>query len=336
MHLVLSRTDNLGDVMLTLPLAVQFKKIYPQSKVSFIGKSYTQPLIGACAAVDTFIDREMLLQNPAYLQLIGADALVFVFPDQELAKAVQPYVSLRIGTNRRWFHWLYCNQLVNLSRKNSNLHELDLNLALLQPLCGKLPLLVENTPNFQPTEDLYQLKIDQNQYSYLQHWLQPQCFHLVIHAKSKGSGREWNSQQYGELAKRLAAKSVQILLTGTAAEGNLLREQCPDLFDLPHVTDLTGKLNLYELVALLHKADGLLAAGTGPLHIAAALGIHVLGLYPPMRPIHPQRWKPIGKKAAYLTAKPACEACRKKLPCLCMAAITVKQVQEVIESWLQN
>jgi heptosyltransferase-3 len=60
---------------------------------------------------------------------------------------------------------------------------------------------------------------------------------------------------------------------------------------------------LDELIAFIFNADGLLASGTGPLHLAAASGIHALGLFPPSRPIHPGRWAPLGKKAEYLESK---------------------------------
>jgi heptosyltransferase-3 len=336
MNIILSRTDNLGDVLLTLPLAAYIKKISPESKVYFIGKPYTEPLIRACAAVDFFLNREEILQNPALLAPIKADVLVFIFPDKELAAVARKYVPLRIGTSHRWFHWLYCNKLVNLSRKNSNLHELDLNFRLLQPIFGQIPTFVEDVPAFKPTEDLYHLQIDQTKYAAIQRLLKPNHFHFIMHPKSKGSAREWDIENYYRLAKHLTSQNVQVLVTGTATEGALIEEQYPTFFDLPNLTNLTGELDLYELTALISFADGLLAASTGPLHIAAAWGINACGLYPAIRPIHPQRWKPIGKKAMYLVAKPACKACRKTLPCVCMAALSVLQVQKEIEKWISD
>lgn len=43
----------------------------------------------------------------------------------------------------------------------------------------------------------------------------------------------------------------------------------------------------------------MVASGTGPLHLAAALGINAIGLFPTIRPIHPGRWQPIGMKAHF-------------------------------------
>jgi ADP-heptose:LPS heptosyltransferase len=72
-------------------------------------------------------------------------------------------------------------------------------------------------------------------------------------------------------------------------------------FDLPHVHNLTGKMSLDELIAFIGAADVLVAASTGPLHIAAACGIQAIGLYADRRPIHPGRWAPLGPKAVAIT-----------------------------------
>jgi ADP-heptose:LPS heptosyltransferase len=89
-----------------------------------------------------------------------------------------------------------------------------------------------------------------------------------------------------------------------------------------NVIDLTGKFTLAELIAFLTKADGLVAASTGPLHIAAAVGIHTLGLYPDKRPIHAGRWAPIGPKAFTLSSNSAH-----------LESISPADVTKVINGW---
>ena len=105
-------------------------------------------------------------------------------------------------------------------------------------------------------------------------------------------------------------------------EGKLLKKHL-------EITDLTGKLSLEELVNFISYCDGLVSASTGPLHIAAALGKHALGLYSPMRPIHPERWAPIGKKATFFALNKQCNKCKNNHHCPCIEAI---QPQEVIDS----
>ena len=43
--IAISRTDSIGDVVLTLPICVWLKKHFPEIKIIFIGSTYTLPII---------------------------------------------------------------------------------------------------------------------------------------------------------------------------------------------------------------------------------------------------------------------------------------------------
>ncbi|HVD96796.1 MAG TPA: glycosyltransferase family 9 protein [Cytophagaceae bacterium] len=325
--IIISRTDNLGDVMLTLPVAGVLKKQFPSCKIYFIGKSYTKALIETCIHVDEFIDREQVVSHQ-YLKEINADVILHIFPDKAVAKAAsQAGVQMRVGTSHRWFHWLYCNKHVNFSRKKSDLHEAQLNLKLLQPLGITQNFSLQELASYTGFQKVPSLP------EKLKALLQPAKFNLILHPKSKGSAREWPMENYFQLAQMLSPERYSIYITGTEKEGELVKQQKPGIFSLPHVTDLTGKCTLEELIAFIAQANGLLACSTGPLHIAAALGKHALGIYPPMRPIHPGRWAPLGKNAVVLVDQKNCEDCRKDFNCHCIRAIEVVQVAQVIEGW---
>jgi ADP-heptose:LPS heptosyltransferase len=92
------------------------------------------------------------------------------------------------------------------------------------------------------------------------------------------------------------------------------------------VTDLTGKLSLDELIAFLAHADGIVAASTGPLHIAAALGVTAVGLFPPTRPMHSGRWAPVGKQTKVFVAKKESWRFCKSGSHLYMSGITPEEV----------
>jgi heptosyltransferase III len=325
--IVISRTDNLGDVMLTLPIAGILKKRFPKSTIYFVGKAYTKALIETCIHVDKFVDREEVI-NHDFLQMIRADVILHIFPDKAVAKeAALAKIPFRVGTSHRWFHWLYCNKRVNFSRKNSDLHEAQLNLKLLEPLgissdvdLAELEMLTGFTKAPLIPNTLATL-------------LAPGKFNLILHPKSKGSAREWPMENYYRLAQLLPSEKYQLFITGTEQEGALIKKQKPEIFDLPNVTDMTGKCSLQELIGFISKSDGLLACSTGPLHIASALGKHALGIYPPMRPIHPGRWAPLGKQATVLVEHKTCDACQKDFNCHCIQAISPEQVAGVIQGW---
>lgn len=312
MKIAISRTDNIGDVMLSLPMAGLLKQVMPNATIAWIGKTYTRDLIAACRHVDEFYDIGELTANPDLLKNARPDAIVHVFPHRELAKiAAEAHIPLRIGTSHRWFHWLYCNRLVHLGRKNSPLHEAQLNIRLLKPLLGK-DLIVP----LQEIAGLYGFSAPDLPIAHL-----PEKPFVILHPKSKGSAREWPVANYLNLAQLLEKQGIDCAVTGTAAEGDIIRQSCPELLRQTNVHDFAGKLSLAQLIALIEKSSGLVACSTGPLHIAAALGKPAIGIYPPMRPIHPGRWAPVGTRAEVLVVNKNCQACKRSGNCACIAAI---------------
>jgi heptosyltransferase III len=327
-NIAISRTDNLGDVILTLPLAGYLKTQNPTYNIFFIGKNYTQPIIESSIFIDHFLDREAILQNPQILQEAQIDAIIFVFPDKDLAQLAKKInIPFRIGTSHRWFHWLYCNQKVSFSRKKSTLHESQLNFKLLEGLG------INHIPTLNEIPDLYGMKAAKET-------VQPMDadkLQIIFHPKSKGSAREWGLDNYYQLAQQLPNNQFQVYITGTQAEGDLIRQEKPEIFEFSHVKDMTGKLSLHQLIDFIAQADILLACSTGPLHIASALGKYAIGIYPPIRPMHPERWQPLGKHAVCLVLDKNCEACRKTPEkCACIQAIEVAQVKSKILEIYQN
>ncbi len=297
-HILISRTDAIGDVVLTLPMCGYLKSVYPDVKISFLGRTYTGPIINCCTAVDDFINYDEikvlpLTEQAAFLKSKGIDIIIHVYPRKEIANLARlARIALRIGTTNRLFHWFNCNKLVKLSRKNSALHEAQLNIKLLGPLGINTIPAKEKLPDYYAFEPKGKLPgpiagpFDKDR------------FNLILHPKSHGSGREWSLDRFSELIAMLPPHQFKIFITGSDKEKALLKDWIAKLPQ--HVVDITGKLSLDELVVFISTADGLLAASTGPLHIAAEAGIHTLGLYPILPSIHAQRWGPIGKKAEYI------------------------------------
>lgn len=321
MKIAISRTDNIGDVMLSLPMAGLLKRTIPNVTIAWIGKAYTRDLIAACQYVDEFYDISELMAKPESLKNAHLEAIVHVFPHQELAKiAAAARIPLRIGTSHRWFHWLYCNRLVHLGRKKSPLHEAQLNIRLLKPLIGK-DLIVP----LQEIAGLYGFSAPDLPIVHL-----PGKPFVILHPKSNGSAREWPVTAYLQLAQLLEKQGIDCVVTGTAAEGDAIRQSCPELLHHANVHDFTGKLSLAQLITLISKSSGLVACSTGPLHIAAALGKPAIGIYPPMRPIHPGRWAPVGTHAEVLVLNKNCQACKRSGNCACIAAIRPDSVSAAL------
>ncbi|MFH1161297.1 MAG: glycosyl transferase family 9, partial [bacterium] len=139
-RILLSRTDSIGDVVLTLPMAGVLKKYFPGTEVLFLGRTYTRPIIEACTFIDQFIDWDSLKGLPWRQRVeafrgLRADVIIHVFMVMDVAMLADlSGIPVRISTTHRLYGWFFCNKLIWFSRTSSDLHEAQLNLKLLKPL----------------------------------------------------------------------------------------------------------------------------------------------------------------------------------------------------------
>lgn len=326
--ILISRTDSIGDVVLTLPMAGIIKRFMPKSRIVFLGRNYTKDVIGLSEHVDEFISYDELLKLPAAEKVnafkhIRASHIIHVFPVKEIAQlAKQAGIPKRIGTTNRLWHWFTCNIKVKLSRKNSDLHEAQLNTKLLEPLGIRQDFSREELAS---AYGFTKIPVLESRFEAL---LSSGKTKVILHPKSKGSAREWGLENFSKLITELDKTRYSIYISGTAQEGELLK---PLIGKHPEVTDLTGKLSLQQFIAFIHRCDALVAASTGPLHIAAALEKKAIGLFSPMRPIHPGRWKPIGKEASCLVLDKDCVDCKQTKDCHCIREIATQDVIKQLE-----
>jgi heptosyltransferase III len=331
-RIIISRTDSIGDVVLTLPLAGLLKSNFPKLQILFLAKNYTRDVVELSAAVNEFVSWDEISQLTSEAEKIEkfkslkADTIIHVFPRQEIATlSKKAGIQNRIGASGRLYHYLTCNKIVPLSRRNSILHEAQLNLKLLKPF------FTEDFPGLDSISDFYQIKNSFLKDNSFEEILDIKKFKLILHPKSKGSAREWPLEKYTELIEILPKDQFKIFVTGTKEEGELVQDFLKENKNL--ITNLTGKFTLKELISFIAQADGLVAASTGPLHIAAMLNKLAIGIYPPIKPMHPGRWAPIGKNAHFLVAEKNCNQCRKGGDCSCMDLVGAEQVKEIIEQY---
>lgn len=128
-----------------------------------------------------------------------------------------------------------------------------------------------------------------------------------------------------------------LLVVGAPEERALCAELARSLAGAGRrVLDLSGSLDLGELAALLGAARCTVSGDTGPMHLAAAVGGRVLGLF---LSTSPEWTAPLGPAARWLAAAVPCRPCfarRCPLPDQhCATAITPAAVQAAIADWLE-
>lgn len=332
--IIISRTDKIGDVILTLPLAAYLKAHYPETEIIFLGKTYTAPILENYEFINAFINYDELIRLPEKEQLkriseTGADAFIHVFPQKHLARlAKKAGIKTRIGTSHRKYHWLTCNKLINFTRKRSDLHESQLNFELLKGLGIKEIPAISSICDYFGKEH-FKLKPSGEGLPN-----RDSITNVILHPGSRGSAREWGHENFAKLASLLPEDQFRIWLSGSKEEGL----QSTAIFDSHHIKyqDISGMFSLDQLMSFIAENDVLVAASTGPLHIAAALDVLAIGLFPPIRPMHPGRWAPVGKKTKVFVNDKTCNDCRKSTICECMKSISPEEVARFIKEYFSH
>lgn len=330
-RILISKVNQIGDVLFALPLASALKQKDPSCTIIFLGRAYTRALIEHYVDVDEFADWEAMASLPDHEQVdalreLNADVMLHVYPNKQIARlAKRAGIKDRIGTSHRLYHWLTCNHRIDISRKKSPLHETQLDMQHLTSFGIKKDFSLEEITELRkftpfeghfPTLDL----LDKNK------------FNLILHPLTRGRHIEWPLASFAELIKSLDPEKFNIFVTGSFEEGKAIRPILCEPFE--HVHDLCGKMDLDELMHFISLADGMVCASTGPVHLAAAFGLKTLGLYAPIKPFHAGRWGPVGKNAQMLVIEKDCEACRDLTPCQCIGLIEVGQVRQVLMGWV--
>jgi lipopolysaccharide heptosyltransferase II len=109
---------------------------------------------------------------------------------------------------------------------------------------------------------------------------------IVAHCGATAPSRRYPPALFARALDLLAQEGRPILMTGSASERALVREVIGLSRAPQSLTDLSGRLSLGQLGALLQRAGVLVSNNSGPVHMAAALGTPVVDLYALTNPQH--------------------------------------------------
>lgn len=308
-------------MILTLPMASVIRKYISDAIIVFGVREYTRPIVECCPDVD-----EIVTINPdvsaseiaKQIREVRADALFIPSPNFRLVLAA--FISrtpIRVGTGYRWYSFLF-NRKIYDHRKTAEHNEAEYNIRMLRGIgidSNKYPLPSLNIPKYDGAIN--------NPYA-------------VLHMFTGGSAEPWGTEKFKEVAHSLSKeKGFEIVLTGENKHGEFLLTVADGLKPLGIVIHIHTELTLIELAGLLQGASLVVAAATGPGHLAAALGAPAIGLFQRATALSKERWGFRGKKVMNLEPQNPprndCPACKD---CDCMASITTMQVIKAAEQLL--
>ncbi len=167
-------------------------------------------------------------------------------------------------------------------------------------------------------------------------------FIVVIHPATslRAKARRWLPERWAELADKLISQfKAKIIFSGARSDGELVKKIVNQMKFEPILA--VGQTTLKQFAALTKKANLFIGVDTGPLHVAAAMGTKVIGLFGPNTPL---KWGPYGKKNIAIYHPLPCSPCTKQYLGIvsscekddCMRAITVEEVMDAVKKIIKK
>jgi heptosyltransferase-3 len=330
-RILVVRTDRLGDVLLSTPVARALKETDPRNHVTMMVSPYTKPVLDSNPHVDDVIVYEHEKKNRELLNSLSRgrfDAAVVLHPTFRLAWVLaRAGIPARFGTASRLYSFLF-NKRISLRRSVAGLHESECNLAMVEPLCGKT---VDLLPEIFITQDerveaarlLRSLALNSGDF-------------VVIHPGSGGSARDWPLSSFASLADGIMTSlGRRVLVTGGPEEVELVGRMIAVMRERP--ASLVGSLDVRQLASVLREAEVLVTNSTGPMHLATAVSTPVVAVFCPIEGCDPRRWGPLGDGNVVLRPEvPNCKKCVGER-CVyydCMERVSVEAALAAVERLL--
>lgn len=340
MKVLVTRTDRLGDLVLSLPVFEDIKTRRPDWKVHALVAPDSAPLVENDPHIDavwTWTGSETedeLADLEDKLRREGFDAVVILQFRTKLARLMKNAgIRKRYGPLSKGSSWFLLNRGSWQSRSRGGRHEMEHNLLLARRLTGGWRSLLGKRNRDFPEPRLHLTSGQQELGRAFRREEAPGADTLVfVHPGSGGSALDWEPSRFAGVANTLARQpGWRVFITGAAADSAMVAAVARHLdggIDL-----LLDRFSLREFMGVLAAGDLFIGPSTGPLHMAAAVGCATVGLFPPVVTMSPDRWGPRGSLSRVLVPQVACPSRRNCLgeKCIlynCMARIFDGEVVE--------
>ena len=327
----------LGDVIFSSPVFKALKTAYPDARLSCLAVPRVKEVLECVPGIDEVIvyDEDGRHANP-----VAKAALIYQLRQRRFDTVFLLHKSL----TRALLVWLAgIPRRIGYDTKDrgrflthaitppdeTRMHRLDYYLNVVES--SGVPVLSRKT----------ELRVDQTAKGEVEQLLAENAIGekdsvVVLNPGGNWNLKRWPKENFVKLSARLCAEfgqEVKIIFTGAPSDSRLIGDIIGN--NLTHdkrVFNFTGKMDLKQLVALMARADLVVSADSGPLHIASSVGTDTIGLFGPTRP---EVTGPRGEGRSSILQRDI--VCNRKacyyLECpdnSCMQAVHVEDVVDVI------
>ena len=274
----LLRTSAIGDVTHVVPLLRTLQQAWPQTSLTWIIGKLERQLVGDLPGVEfiTFDKRAGWAgMRAVHAALHGRrfDALLqmqVALRSNLLSLGIR--ADRRIGYDRarsKDLHTLVVNQRIPARRGE---HVLDAIGSFCEPL------------GLRQTQVRWDIPIPEEAQAWAAAQLPGDTPTLLVSPASSHALRNWRAERYAAVMDHAAARGWRVALVGGPSTGERAMADAILAACRRAPLDLTGKDTLKRLLAMLGRAQLLLAPDSGPMHMANAAGTRVLGLHAASNP----------------------------------------------------
>jgi lipopolysaccharide heptosyltransferase I len=337
-EILIVRTSALGDILHGIPVAGALKERFPQCRITWVVDERYRDLLDGHPWVDRIVmirlkeGMRSLLHDRGRRNWTGVARMlrrlrfdVAIDLQGLMRSGFITYLSgapVRIGFPKGHVRETLNRLFTNLRPQSipSRSHVIDRNLALLHPLgihTREKRFSLRVPPSVEDGVQQYLLEMDAGR----------DALRVAVNPAAGWITKQWSPHRYAEIADRIskAWDATVFLLWGPGERG--LAEQVKRHMQTPGHP--VPEMGLAALTAFLRGCDVFIGGDSGPLHLAAALGVPVLGLYGPSDPV---RNGPFRDTDRVVTVGEPCGPCYKR-NCArpsCMDSIPVEQVWDAV------
>ncbi len=279
----------LGDAIFSSPVFKALKAAYPQARISCLAVPRVKDVLECVPFIDEVIVYE---EEGRHRGVLGKADLIYQLRRRRFDAAFLLHKSLtrallvslagiprRIGYDTKNRGGFLTQAIPHPDEKK--MHRMDYYLDIV----GSFGVPVADRTS--------ELSVDQSARHALdrlwgEHAIREKDRVVVLNPGGNWDLKRWPKENFKKLLERLCAGpegDVKVILTGAEGDAGLVREIIGTLRDgKQRIIDLSGRLSLKQLIALMARADVVVSADSGPLHIANSVGTDTIGLFGPTRP----------------------------------------------------